>query len=58
MKQFDLQKYIINPYQNVVTRDGRPVRIICINTKDNYPVIALILNEGEEVPEYYRYWED
>lgn len=53
MKQFDLQKYIINPYRNVVTRDGRQARIICTEAKGNYPVIALILTEGGEFPESY-----
>lgn len=54
MKQFDLQKYITNPYRKIVTRDGRPARIICTEAKGNYPVVALILNEGGEVPESYN----
>lgn len=33
----------------VVTRDGRPVRILCTDCKDNnYPIVALINNSGEE----------
>ena len=42
MKQFDLEKYLKNPSRKVVTRDGRNVRIICINAKGNFPIIALV----------------
>ena len=52
MKQFNLQEYLANPKRQVVTRDGRKVRIICtdragLNTK---PIVALItLPNGDEV---------
>ena len=51
MKQFNLQEYLSNPSRQVVTRDGRKVRIICtdmagLNAK---PVVALItLPNGDE----------
>ena len=48
-----MNEYIANPSLKVVTRDGKPVRIICTDAKGNYPVIALILNEGKEFPENY-----
>ena len=53
MKKFSLNEHIANPSLKVVTRDGKPVRIICTDAKGNYPVIALILNEGKEFPENY-----
>ena len=44
MKQFNLQEYLANPSRQVVTRDGRPVRIICTDRKglDVKPIVALI----------------
>lgn len=50
MKPFNLNKHLANPYRKVVTRDGRPVRIICTNGRlfssgpnsNMYPVIALV----------------
>ena len=49
MKPFSLEKYLENPNRKVVTRDGRSARIICTNRLDeNYPVLALVNNEGAE----------
>lgn len=50
MKPFNLKEYLENPHRKVVTRDGRPVRIVCTNAKlyapgpncNPYPVIALM----------------
>ena len=50
MKPFNLKTYLENPSRKVITRDGRPVRIITTNAKlfspgpDDtiYPVVALI----------------
>ena len=43
MKQFNLQEYLANPNLQVVTRDGRNVRIICTDfDNSNYPVICEI----------------
>lgn len=44
MKQFNLQEYLAHPERKVVTRDGRPVRIICTDRKglDVKPIVALI----------------
>lgn len=59
MKQFYVKEYLQNPERKVVTRDGSPVRIICIdragmNTK---PIVALLLlPNGDEVIK--SYWED
>ena len=49
MEEFNLEKYLENPNRKVVTRNGRSARIICTNRLDeNYPVLALINNEGAE----------
>ena len=50
MKPFNLKTYLENPSLKVITRDGRPVRIISTNAKlfspgpdaTIYPVVALI----------------
>ena len=47
MKQFNLQEYLANPSRQVVTRDGRKVRIICTDRKGDTPIIALIHDENE-----------
>lgn len=43
MKQFNLEEYLKNPSRQVVTRDGRKVRIICTDFDNpDYPVVAEI----------------
>ena len=42
MKPFNLEEYLKNPSRKVVTRDGHPVRIICTDKENAYPVIALV----------------
>ena len=50
MKQFNLQEYLSNPRRQVVTRNGRKVRIICTDRESIKPVVALItLPNGDEV---------
>ena len=34
MKQFNLKEYLENPERRIITRNGRNVRIICINRKN------------------------
>lgn len=59
MKQFNLQEYMANPSRQVVTRDGRKVRIVCtdragLNAK---PIVALItLLNGDEIVK--SFWEN
>lgn len=50
MKQFNLQEYLANPYRQVVTRDGREVRIVCTDRKnhDNFPIIALVETDEDD----------
>ena len=43
MKQFNLEEYLKNPNREIVTRDGKKVRIICTDFDNpNYPVIGEI----------------
>ena len=55
MKEFNLEEFKKNPSQKVVTRDGREVRIICTNAKQDYPIIALVkINEETETTIYLK----
>lgn len=52
MKQFNLQEYLKNPDQKIVTRNGRNVRIICTDRMqllldEHYPIVALIKNHDD-----------
>jgi hypothetical protein len=62
MKQFDLQEYLKNPGQKIVTRDGRAARILCTDRNyDNYPVVALVqvqLRGGQLRDDPYCYTKD
>ena len=40
MKPFNLEEYLKNPNQKVVTRDCRPARIICTDKLGAIPVVA------------------
>ena len=54
MKPFNLKEYNNNPSRKVITRDGRNVRIICTDAKDEYPLIALISTNNNEGIETYK----
>ena len=52
MKEFSLEEYLKNPDREVVTREGKKVRIICTDRAGltAKPVVALItLPNGDEV---------
>ena len=56
MKQFNLEEYLKNPSKKIITRDGRLVkRILCVDAKGDYPIIALVksTDEKEEYPLRY-----
>lgn len=61
MKPFDIER--AKAGDPVVTRDGRKVRILCYDKKDDsYPIVALIENEAEdEFTESFtlegKYWD-
>lgn len=55
MKEFDIEE--AKAGKPVCTRDGRPVRIICWNVKDEIaPILALVTEKDKEVP--YLYLKD
>lgn len=58
MKNFNLEKYLNNSSQKVVTRDGREVRIICTDAKGDKPIIALVYNNIREEENVYTYNRD
>lgn len=47
MKQFNLSEWLQNKSRKIVTRDGRPVRIVCWDVKGFFPILALIEGNGE-----------
>ena len=52
MKQFNLNEYLLTPNRQVVTRDGKKVRIVCTDRAGltAKPIVALItLPNGDEV---------
>lgn len=51
MKPFNLEEYLANPTRKIVTREGKPARIICTDAKfEKYQVLALITKEdGQEM---------
>lgn len=59
MKQFNLEEYVKNPNQKVVTRTRIPVRIICTNRKsENCPIVALIQDSSDDFEDVYYYTID
>ena len=58
MKKFNLDEYLKNPSQKVVTRDGREVRIICTDAKNEEPIIALVYNNIRDEENVYTYNRD
>ena len=53
MKQFSLEEFKKNPNRKVVTKKGRPVRIVCTDAVRIYPIVALVkFNEEEELNSY------
>lgn len=58
MKEFNLDEYLKDPSQKVVTRDGREVRIICTDAKGDEPIVALIYNKNRDEENVYTYNRD
>ena len=58
MKEFNLNEYLKNPSQKVVTRDGREVRIICTDAKGDEPIVALVYNNIRDEENVYTYNRD
>ena len=47
MKEFNLEEYLKDPSQKVITRDGRDVRIVCTDMRSEFPIVAIISNEDK-----------
>ena len=55
MKEFNLDEYLKDPSQKVITKDGKSVRIICTDAKQECPVIGLLsLDDKSETTVYYK----
>lgn len=55
MREFNLDEYLKDPSQKVITKDGKSVRIICTDAKQDYPVIGLLsLDDKSETTVYYK----
>lgn len=57
MKEFSLEEYLKNPEREVVTRDGRKVRIVCTDSDaEGGPIIAIVTmaNQRKQVLLYYE----
>ena len=53
MKPFNLEEYLKNPSQKVMTRDGRKARIVCTDMKNEQPLLALITEGNREDIRFY-----
>lgn len=54
MKPFNLEEYLANPSKKIVTKEGKPVRIICTDVKGaSYSVLALVDKGDYEAPTLY-----
>ena len=54
MKSFNLEEYLANPSRKIVTKEGKPVRIICTDVKGaSYSVLALVDKGDYEAPTLY-----
>ena len=59
MKPFSIGEYLKNPNKDLITRDGRKVRIICTDRKDaDYPIVVLISNKSETGEDTLYYTEE
>ena len=58
MKEFNLEEYLKNPSQKVITRDGREVRIICTDMKSIYKIVVLVYNKKSETESLLIYKEN
>ena len=54
MKPFNLEEYLDNPSRKIVTREGKPARIISTDVKGaSYSVLALVDKGDYEMPTLY-----
>mgnify|MGYP000620548659 FL=1 len=62
MEQFNFEKYLKNPKQKIVTRDGRSARIVCTDRKSDEDnpkqVVALVYSPKYSEELCYVYYAD
>lgn len=58
MKEFNLTEYLKDPSKKVVTRDGRDVRIICTDCKDEFKIVALVYNKKQQKESVECFYEN
>lgn len=61
MKPFNLEEYLKNPDQRVVTREGRDARIICTDRqgeRENDRVIIALVKDGGKGEYSFSYYSD
>ena len=58
MKQFSLEEFKKDPFKKVVTRDGRQVRIICVDYENDKPIIGLVKQKYEDIEIAYNFKKD
>ena len=58
MKEFNLEEYLKNPSQKIVTRDGRDVRIICTDMKSIYKIVGLVYDKKADTESLLIYKEN
>ena len=58
MKEFSLEEYLKNPNREVVTRDGRPVRIICTDSDAKGGPIVAIVTMDDKTKQVLLYYEN
>lgn len=58
MKEFSLEEYQKNPDREVVTRDGKKVRVLCTDRKGATPIIALVHNANDGQEYGYAFYSD
>ena len=58
MKQFSLEEFKKDPFKKVITRDGRQVRIICVDYENDKPIIGLVKQKYEDIEIAYNFKKD
>ena len=58
MKQFNLEEYLANPSRKIVTREGKPAKILYTDARGEYPVIALVEHYQETFDIAFSFTKD
>ena len=58
MKPFNLEEYLANPSKKVVTREGKPAKILYTDARGEYPVIALVEHYQETFDIAFSFTKD